>query len=107
MYKRQKQVREERKRELDAAGVLGSATGDPDLDLQSTNLYVSNIYKSVTEEILMEMFGRYGPLASVKIMWPRKEEEATKTHNSGFVAFMVCLSGCSCLCVCMHGTELC
>ena len=55
----------------------------------------------------MEMFGRYGPLASVKIMWPRKEEEATKTHNSGFVAFMVCLSGCSCLCVCMHGTELC
>jgi hypothetical protein len=38
----------------------------------------------------METFGRYGPLASVKIMWPRKEEDdGTKTHNSGFVAFMV------------------
>lgn len=40
-------------------------------------------------QVLMETFGRYGPLASVKIMWPRKEEDdGTKTHNSGFVAFM-------------------
>lgn len=41
-------------------------------------------------QVLMETFGRYGPLASVKIMWPRKDEDdGTKTHNSGFVAFMV------------------
>jgi hypothetical protein len=46
---------------------------------------------SLHVQTLMETFARYGPLASVKIMWPRKEEDdGTKTHNSGFVGFMVC-----------------
>jgi hypothetical protein len=87
---REKRVREDRKRVLGAAGVATNATGDPDLDVASTNLYVSNMFRTVNEQVLMETFGRYGPLASVKIMWPRKEEDdGTKTHNSGFVAFMV------------------
>lgn len=36
----------------------------------------------------MELFGKYGPLASVKIMWPRSEEEKSRGRNCGFVAFM-------------------
>lgn len=65
------------------------ATAEPPTDDHSTNMYLSNIPRTVNETMLMEAFGRYGPLASVKIMWPRYED-SYKTHNSGFVAFMVC-----------------
>lgn len=41
--------------------------GDPN----STNLFVANLSSKVTENHLMLEFGAYGPLASVKIMWPR------------------------------------
>jgi len=36
----------------------------------------------------MELFGKFGPLASVKVMWPRTEEEKARNRLSGFVAFM-------------------
>lgn len=36
----------------------------------------------------MRLFGKYGPLASVKIMWPRTEEEKARNRNCGFVAYM-------------------
>lgn len=36
----------------------------------------------------MKLFGKYGPLASVKIMWPRTEEEKSRNRNCGFVAYM-------------------
>ena len=36
----------------------------------------------------MDVFGKYGPLASVKIMWPRTDEERARNRNCGFVAFM-------------------
>lgn len=36
----------------------------------------------------MEVFGRYGPLASIKIMWPRSDEEKARGRNCGFVAYM-------------------
>jgi len=42
----------------------------------------------MTEKQLMELFGRFGPLASVKIMWPRTDEEKSRGRNCGFVAFM-------------------
>lgn len=38
--------------------------------------------------MLCQEFGRYGPLASVKIMWPRTDEERARERNCGFVAFM-------------------
>lgn len=38
--------------------------------------------------MLCKEFGKYGPLASVKIMWPRTDEERTRVSNRGFVAFM-------------------
>lgn len=58
--------------------------GDPN----TTNLYLGNLNPKITEQQLMELFGKFGPLASVKIMWPRSEEEKSRGRNCGFVAFM-------------------
>jgi U2-associated protein SR140 len=43
--------------------------GDPD----TTNLYVGNLAPTITEELLQEMFAKFGEIYSVKIMWPRSE----------------------------------
>lgn len=32
---------------------------------------------------------RFGPIGSVKIMWPRDEEQRRRGRNNGFVNFMV------------------
>ncbi|KAI8078079.1 uncharacterized protein B0P05DRAFT_544033 [Gilbertella persicaria] len=58
--------------------------GNPD----TTNLYVGNINPTMTETGLCHEFGKYGPIASVKIMWPRTQEEKDKGNNCGFVSFM-------------------
>lgn len=58
--------------------------GDPN----TTNIYLGNLSPKITEQQLMEIFGRYGPLASIKIMWPRSEEEKQRGRNCGFVAYM-------------------
>lgn len=42
----------------------------------------------MNENFLLRTFGRFGPIASVKIMWPRTEEEHRRERKSGFVAFM-------------------
>lgn len=42
----------------------------------------------MTEVQLCEIFGKYGPLASVKVMWPRSDEEKARGRNCGFVAYM-------------------
>ncbi|XP_063058800.1 U2 snRNP-associated SURP motif-containing protein isoform X2 [Engraulis encrasicolus] len=60
---------------------------DPALP-NSTNLYIGCINPKMNEEMLCKEFGKYGPLASVKIMWPRTDEERTRVSNRGFVAFM-------------------
>ncbi|XP_028839203.1 U2 snRNP-associated SURP motif-containing protein-like isoform X2 [Denticeps clupeoides] len=54
----------------------------------TTNLYIGCINPKMNEEMLCKEFGKYGPLASVKIMWPRTDEERTRVTNRGFVAFM-------------------
>lgn len=58
--------------------------GDP----TTTNLYLGNLSPRLTEQGMLEMFGRYGPIASIKIMWPRTEDEKQRGKNCGFVAFM-------------------
>lgn len=71
--------------EFDPTGKAGSFDdGDP----QTTNLYVGNLSPQVDENFLLRTFGRFGPIASVKIMWPRTEEERKRQKNCGFVAFM-------------------
>jgi len=59
-------------------------TGDP----ETTNLYIGNINPMVNEEMLCKKFAQYGPIASVKIMWPRTQEEKDRNRNCGFVSFM-------------------
>eukprot|EP00249_Psilotum_nudum_P024568 c29224_g1_i6 orf=624-3824(-) len=65
--------------------LLGSFDdGDP----LTTNLYVGNLSPQVDENFLLRTFGRFGPIASVKIMWPRTDEERRRQRNCGFVSFM-------------------
>ncbi|XP_036975693.1 U2 snRNP-associated SURP motif-containing protein isoform X3 [Acanthopagrus latus] len=84
-----------------AGGGGGAAYGDLDIPLSgrstlyddltvptTTNLYISCISPKMNEEMLCKEFGKYGPLASVKIMWPRTDEERCRTSNRAFVAFM-------------------
>ncbi|KAH9509427.1 U2 snRNP-associated SURP domain-containing protein [Bulinus truncatus] len=73
--------------EMDASGSFPRGMGEPG-DENTTNIYVGNINPKMTEKELCEIFGKYGPLASVKIMWPRTEEERSRGRNCGFVAFM-------------------
>ncbi|PIN17905.1 putative splicing regulator [Handroanthus impetiginosus] len=71
--------------EFDPMGRPGSFD---DGDLQTTNLYVGNLSPQVDENFLLRTFGRFGPIASVKLMWPRTDEERKRQRNCGFVAFM-------------------
>ena len=48
-----------------------------------------NLAPEVNEEILKKEFGRFGNLASVKIMWPRDDDQRRRGRNCGFVAYMV------------------
>ncbi len=74
-----------------AAGSLGPSKADSgsldDGDPTTTNLYVGNLHPAVTEDRLRQVFGAYGSLLSIKIMWPRTEEERMKRRNCGFVSF--------------------
>eukprot|EP00126_Sphaerothecum_destruens_P005243 Sdes_comp18661_c0_seq1m8895 len=54
----------------------------------TTNIYLSGLSPSITEDILCEEFGYFGPLASLKILHPRYEEDYGRQNKSGFVAFM-------------------
>lgn len=57
-------------------------------DTTTTNLYVGNLNPLVTEDLLCREFGAHGAIASVKIMWPRTDEEKERNRNCGFVSFM-------------------
>ncbi len=48
----------------------------------------SAVVLQMSEQQLCEIFGKYGPLASVKIMWPRTDDARQRGRNCGFVAFM-------------------
>ncbi|KAG2171985.1 hypothetical protein INT43_001462 [Umbelopsis isabellina] len=57
-------------------------------DNTTTNLYLGNISPNVNEAMLCRDFAVFGPIASVKIMWPRTQEEKDRNHNSAFISFM-------------------
>ncbi|KAG9289214.1 hypothetical protein G9A89_022524 [Geosiphon pyriformis] len=110
--KREQEEREDRLRQkharLAGAGVTSEETGDEFIstsltvkaafedrpgshdtgDPNTTNLYVGNISPEVNEEMLCKEFAAYGSIASVKIMWPRTQEEKDRNRNCGFVSFM-------------------
>ncbi|KAI8583941.1 hypothetical protein K450DRAFT_220711 [Umbelopsis ramanniana AG] len=63
--------------------------GSHDLgDLTTTNLYLGNISPTINEASLCRDFAIFGPIASVKIMWPRSQEEKERNRNSAFISFM-------------------
>ena len=75
-------------REVDPppGGRRGSRGND---EKNSTNLFVGNLPRDIEEHALMMEFAKYGPIASVKIMWPREDEDISRrTQLTGFVAFM-------------------
>ncbi|OQR92989.1 hypothetical protein ACHHYP_03032 [Achlya hypogyna] len=65
----------------DIAGSHDDGVGD------TTNLYVGNLAPTITEDALKSIFEEYGPIYSVKIMWPRTEDERLRGRLSGFVCF--------------------
>ncbi|KRZ24845.1 U2 snRNP-associated SURP motif-containing protein [Trichinella pseudospiralis] len=62
--------------------------GNYDFDPNTSNLFLSNLSFSVSENEIRELFGKFGPLASVKVLWPRNDEDRHKNRLTGFVAFM-------------------
>ena len=64
----------------------------PQYQAPTSPIHHSNLTHSLslqcTEDELCKLFGAYGALASVKIMWPRSDESRSRNRNSGFVAFM-------------------
>ncbi|VWU50735.1 U2 snRNP-associated SURP motif-containing protein, putative [Hepatocystis sp. ex Piliocolobus tephrosceles] len=52
-----------------------------------SNLYLGNLSPEVTEEYLCQKFGKFGKVNSVKIMYPRKDEDKKKARICGFVCF--------------------
>eukprot|EP01038_Epipyxis_sp_PR26KG_P014491 gene14491-19453_t len=71
--------------DLEALGMEKGSfdNGDPN----TTNLYVGNLSPTTTEEHLLELFRKCGVVNSVKIMWPRTDEEKSRKRNCGFVSF--------------------
>ncbi|GAA5980839.1 hypothetical protein JCM11641_004738 [Rhodosporidiobolus odoratus] len=67
-------------------------TGDP----LTTNLHVGGLPQNVTEESLGKLFAQFGPVGSVKIMWPRMDSGQLNPLAAGvggrklggFVAFL-------------------
>jgi U2-associated protein SR140 len=57
-------------------------------EIASTNIFIGNLHPSVNENILLDTFGIYGPIANVKIVWPRTKEEFQRGKNRGFISFM-------------------
>ena len=66
----------------------GVSSRDSDDEGPTTNLYVTGLPTTMHEEELARRFSLYGPVASVKILWPRTEEERLRGRNCGFVSFM-------------------
>ncbi|KIY74396.1 hypothetical protein CYLTODRAFT_416235 [Cylindrobasidium torrendii FP15055 ss-10] len=84
-----------------AMAAYDSQSGSRDRgDSQTTNIFVANLPTSVTEQSLGMFFARLGPVASVKVMWPRTDgtmgpgtdmtasRRAKNTGLSGFVSYM-------------------
>ncbi|TIC23130.1 hypothetical protein E3Q12_02157 [Wallemia mellicola] len=61
-----------------------------EIDPHSTNIYVANLPINIDEQMFGEYFSRYGPIASVKIMWPRQEDQSRfkQPGYAGFVSYM-------------------
>jgi len=62
------------------------ATIETDIQI-TTNICISNLPRTFDEEKLFSLFRKFGPIASVKIMWPWSDNEYARGYNLAFVAF--------------------
>ncbi|KAK9835798.1 hypothetical protein WJX74_008275 [Apatococcus lobatus] len=92
--KRDQEAREERQRlrKERGSGFSDVMTDDglgsfDDGDPFTTNLYVGNLAPEVDEEVLRKEFARFGTICSVKVMWPRDDDQRRRGRNCGFVAY--------------------
>jgi RNA recognition motif-containing protein len=46
-----------------------------------STLYVGNLSEACTEELLAKVFGRFGLLVQLKIMWPRQDHAGDQMKN--------------------------
>jgi hypothetical protein len=60
---------------------------EPGEEQYTTNLFVGNIAPHLTEPQIVGLFERFGPLHSVKIMWPRTPEERNRNRLTAFVCY--------------------
>ncbi|KAI8060156.1 hypothetical protein BC940DRAFT_312727 [Gongronella butleri] len=81
-----KRQQENRSKGMDISG--GSDDRPSASDAHTTNLFLSDLSASVTEQQLCHTFGVYGPIASVKIMRPRADDPTDRKRICGFVSFM-------------------
>ncbi|KAF4663441.1 U2 snRNP-associated SURP domain-containing protein [Perkinsus chesapeaki] len=56
-------------------------------EYDTANLYIGNLPFGVTEDMLIKEFGKYGSITSVKIMYPRTDEERSRGYVPAFIAF--------------------
>lgn len=71
--------------EIKSKQSLGSVP-EEDVDA-STNVFLSGLAPSINESVLQEVFSKYGRVESVKVLWPRTEEERPRHVNNGFVNY--------------------
>jgi hypothetical protein len=68
-----------------SSGETASRRGSKETaDAYTTNLSIGNLSPSAEEGLLKTTFGAFGPIASVKIMWPRGDDALTRrlAHSS-------------------------
>tara|TARA_B110000977_G_scaffold103553_1_gene135128 strand:- start:3172 stop:5052 length:1881 start_codon:yes stop_codon:yes gene_type:complete len=89
MIAKQDQRERARRKRHDVNGPSDRGRASGDGDGNSTNLFVGNLPRDADEDVVKRAFAKYGPIGSVKIFWPREDEDARlRTQLSGFVAFM-------------------
>ncbi|TIA81489.1 hypothetical protein E3P98_02031 [Wallemia ichthyophaga] len=81
---------QELKREQTGRGSRSDPDFHSDADPHSTNLYVANLPTWIDERIFGEYFAQFGAIASVKILWPRPEDQhkLKQPGYAGFISFM-------------------
>ena len=90
-----KQNQEEKSSSSSTSSSRHTLTSDGPRDLgdaTTTNIFVGNLSPDVNEKDLVDAFAVYGDIASVKIMWPRRDEppdaSGGRISHQGFVSFM-------------------
>ncbi|RSH95364.1 hypothetical protein EHS25_000451 [Saitozyma podzolica] len=57
-------------------------------EAETTNLFISNLPQNISEESLGLFFAKHGPVGTVKIMWPRGDDEAARRGRAGLTGFV-------------------